>query len=271
MVLSNPSSLCAQQLDMDREDRIFLDKPFIEETQAEIASEMAGIQKPDEPLRESKEIKYVAGADKKWFTKDDDVYEYFLLYYDNKSRLTKKSGFLEGPDDLLMTKDDVLHDYLIYEYGPDGKISREMLYDGKGVLQYTGIYRYDDAGFKISVERYDPQNKEIGSSNFFHGHAGLVVRDVEYKGDEIEKYHNFKYDNKHRTGRVIEYLGSAGGKGPDGIWFTADDVITSAKQCFYNPDGTKDKEKKYIGAGPDKKWFTKDDVMQYYTVFYYQK
>ncbi|MFA5100778.1 MAG: hypothetical protein WC547_07850 [Candidatus Omnitrophota bacterium] len=271
LVLSNPCPVSSQQLDMDREDRMFLDKPFIEETKAEIAAEMAGFPKPQAQLRESKEIKYVAGPDEKWFTKDDDVYEYFLLYYDDKSRLVKRSGFLEGPDDLLMTRDDILHDYMIYKYGPDGKISREIFYDGKGVLQYTGVYRYDEHGLKLSVKRFDPQKKEIGSSNYFHGHAGLIIKDIEYKGDEIEKYHNFKYDSKHRTGRVIEFLGSEGGKGPDGIWFTADDAVTSAKQCFYKSDGTKDKEKKYIEPGPDKKWFTKDDVMQYYTVFYYHK
>ena len=87
----------------------------------------------------------------------------------------------------------------------------------------------------------------------------------------IDKYHKFQYDNKHRAGKVTEFKGVDGGKGSDGIWLTADDIVTSAKECFYNKNGTKDKEKKYIGPGPDGKWFSKDDVIQYYTVFHYVK
>ena len=271
LAVCKPCLLTAQPLDLDLEQRIAQDKPFVEETESEINSEKSETRKAAVPFKESREVKYVAGTDKKWFTKDDDVYEYYLLSYDNKGRLARKSGYLEGNDDVLMTKDDVLHDYLVYEYGPDGKISREILYDGKGGLQYTGIYQYDDSGHKISMKRYDPENKEIGSANFFYGHAGLLVRDVEYKGSEIEKYHRFEYDHNHKAGRVTEYLGSEGGKGKDDKWFTDDDVVTSAKRCYFNDDGTKDKERKFIKPGPDKKWFTKDDELQYYTVFYYKK
>jgi hypothetical protein len=259
----------AQQLDMDREDRMMLEEPFVEESKAEMEGEQHGMQSQKVEFRQSKEIKYIAGKDQKWFTKDDDVYEYYLLYYDNRGRLARRSGYLEGVDSLLMTGDDILDDYIVYEFRPDGKISRETLYSGKGVEQYTGVYAYDADGQKVSIKKYDPQKKEIGSTNYFHGHAGLIIKDVEYKGDEIEKYHVFKYDSKHNAGKVMEFLGAEGGKGKDGVWFTDDDMITSAKQCFYKPDGSKIKEHKYIKPGPDKKWFTKDDVMQYYTLFYY--
>jgi len=252
----------AQMIEFDRESRMAGNDPFFDQEKPEaLASNV--------PERVSKEIKYTAGADGAWFTKDDDVHEYYLLHYDNKGRFARRSGYLEGVDGLLMTDDDILDDYMTYEFRPDGQISRESLYTGKGILQYIGVYAYDDAGQKMKVTRYGPQNNEIGSINYFHGHAGLIVKDVEYKGDEIVKYHLFAYDNKHKMGKVREFHGSEGGRGKDGVWFTADDAVTSTKECFYGADSRKTKEKKYIGPGADKKWFTKDDTMQYYTVFHY--
>jgi len=263
------SPLSGQSLDMDLEERISADKPFFDETKADIDAEKLETRQTGGTRRETREIKYTAGADKKWFTKDDDVYEYYLLSYDDKGNVMRKSGYVVSDDRLPMTKDDVLHDYLVYEYDAAGKLSRETFYDGAGAKQYTGMYAYDDAGQKTKMTRLDPQNKETGSMNFFYG-AGSVIQDVEYKGSEIEKYHRFKYGHGREAERVTEYLGSAGGKGKDGVWFTDDDVVTSAKRCYFNADGTKDKERKFIAPGPDKKWFTKDDVIQYYTLFYYQ-
>ncbi|HQJ15793.1 MAG TPA: hypothetical protein PLJ26_04840 [Candidatus Omnitrophota bacterium] len=270
LISVNGPSLClAQPLEMDREQRLAPEEPFVEETQAQIEREGDRALSRSDEFKQRKEIKYVAGNDGAWFTKDDDVYEYYILHYDSRGRMTRRSGYLEGPDSKLMTDDDILDDYIVYEFGPDGKISREILYTGTGVMQYTGVYEYDSAGRKISIKRYDPQKTEIGSTNYFYGHANLIVRDVDYKGGEIVKYHNFKYDNKHRMGKVTEFLGSEGGAGKDGVWLTGDDKITSAKECFYDRQGAKIKEKKYISPGKDKQWFTKDDVMQYYTLFYY--
>jgi hypothetical protein len=270
MILCNLLPAFAQPLDMDLEERISADRPFIEETKAEIAAERAETRRKDVLFKEIREVKYVAGPDKKWFTKDDAVYEYFLLSYDPNGRLARKSGYYVGEDGNLQTADDVLHDYLVYEYDEDGKASRETLYDGKGAKQYTSVYGYDEAGQKSRMTRFDAREKETGSMNFFFGPAGLLLRDVEYKGSEIEKYHRFEYVRDHKSGKVTEYLGSAGGKGKDGVWFTDDDVVTSAKLSYYNQDGSTDKEKKFIEPGPDRKWFTNDDVLQYYTLFYYQ-
>lgn len=222
-------------------------------------------------LIESREVKYTAGPDGKWFTKDDDVYEYFILHYDDNNRLVRKSSFTEGPDGLLMTKDDVPKDFLVFEYGIDGKISQETLYKPSGEIIYTGVYEYNPAGQKVKIVKTDSRNDLSGYMTFTYGHAGLIVQDAEYKGTEAEKYHKFEYDDNHRTGKVVEVKAADGGKGPDGKLFTADDIITSAKQCFYHKGGTKDREKKYEDPGPDGQWFTGDDVIQYYTVFHYDK
>jgi hypothetical protein len=239
----------AQPLDNDIENRLGAEK-----TSLEVLPEAA--HERDNGLIESTEVKYVAGPDGEWFTKDDNVYEYYVLSYDNAGRLVKRAAFSEGPDDSLMTKDDLLKESLSFEYGVDGKISREVMYKAGGEVSYTGIYEYGASGHKSKVTKYDPQNKETGYMTFVCDIHGHVIQDAEYKGPDIDKYHKFKYDNKHRAGKVMEFKGVDGGKGPDGIWLTADDVVTSAKECFYNKNGTKDKEKKYIGPGPDGQWFS---------------
>lgn len=196
-----------------------------------------------------RELKYVAGADGKWFSEDDQLYHYFVVEHDAGGSVIKRTCF--KPDNSVQDSQE-------YSYGRGGAISRETSFDGQGNKLYDAVYQYDSRGRKTRVIRYNPAGQEIWSMNFEYGPKGLLVKDFEYKGSQLEKWHAFEYDKKKRMVRAREYK-------------TLEGPVFAAKEFFYNPDGSKSKEHKYTGPGPDGVWFTPDDVMQYYTVFEYGK
>jgi hypothetical protein len=255
---------CSAQLLEKEEDRLAIEKTGVSGFEREIES-------PDNQRQLDIEIKYLAGPDKKWFTGDDQVCRYYPAKYDLKNRMVKKSYLEIGKDNIPYTDDDELKDYQIFQYDRDGRVTKEITFDGKKVKQFTIVYSYGSSGLKIKAVRYDTKGRETGYTTFKYGPNNELIEDVEYKGKDIEKYHRFHHDHATQYGRVVEFLASKDGAGKDGVWFNEDDVVSSAKECFYNDDGSKDREKKYLEAGPDGKWFTKDDEMQYYTVFHYKR
>jgi len=87
-----------------------------------------------------------------------------------------------------------------------------------------------------------------------------VVERIYYKAGEVGSYATFEYDATGiRTKRT--YFNASG---IDGLWFTADDVISNYS-LFNTQQGT---IKPYVinhsDAGPDTIWFTADDVIEYY-------
>jgi hypothetical protein len=253
----------AQSLDVDREERFVSQTIGVDDVLKDVPVPPKYYAQP------IKEIKYVAGKDGLWFTADDQIYHYFINVYDAAGRIVKKSCLKAGADGIAQSADDELADYQIFEYAPDGKILSETSFDNKNAKQYTAVYEYDMKGRKARVTRVNPKNEEIRSIAYSYDKKGQLVKDVEYANKEIEKYHRFEYDRKGLMIRAREYHVKENGKGADGKWFTADDVVSSTKEFFYNKDGAKSMEKKYIKAGTDGKWFTKDDELQYYTIFYY--
>ena len=219
-----------------------------------------------------KEVKYVAGEDKQWFTDDDAVYEHYQIERDAVTGNPLKSmRYLPGKDKLPFTYDDVLKEFQVFEYGFDGRLIREYLYDGQSPRKYkrlsSTVYEYDQKGRKTRRVCSYPGKKEPRTVVYSYDEAGNQVKAVDSLGKNIEKYHIFEYDSLGKLERVVEYHVDHNGKGADGVWFTADDVVSSAKESFYNPDGTRNEDNKYIGAGPDGEWFTGDDLMQYYVLF----
>lgn len=257
LVPFSPPAAFSQERDID-EQRLEIGKTGIDEAR--------GVEAP---LIVNKEEKYIAGKDKKWFTVDDAIYHFSLIEHDRAGNIFKKSCYTIGKDRIPYTKDDKLQDYVNFDYGPDGKVRGEEFFNAKGVKQYSAKYSYDKEGRKIKVTRYNTKRKEIRSIAFVYDEKGHLMQDIEYVPQEIEKYHRFDHDDNGNMIRAMEYHVDHKGKGPDGVWFTADDVISSTKQCTFSPDGSKNQENKYIEPGPDGKWFTDDDVMQYYVLFEY--
>jgi hypothetical protein len=226
--------------------------------------------------RPTVEIKYTAGADKKWFTPDDEVFHYFTAEYNEKGWLTKKTCLKPGTSGIPNPLKDAVQDYTTYEYGPTGRESGESSFSASGSLKYSSEFEYDQEGRKVKEIRHDASGKVIRWIAYEYDKRGNLVKDTEYSSsgpdgqwftsdDEIEKYHVREY----KSGKLIrmsEYHRDQKGTGPDGKWFTSDDVVSSTKEFLYDNQGRMNKVLKATGPGPDKKWFTKDDVLQYYTV-----
>lgn len=220
-----------------------------------------------------KEIKYVAGADKQWFSDDDAVYEHYQIERDPKTgRVLRSFRYLPGEDRIPFTYDDKLKEFQVMEYGFDGQLIKEKSFNGqsrrkKYELLSTTTYEYDQQGRKSSKTTIYSDRKKNRKVLYSYDEYGQQVRAEEYSGEELEKYHRFEYSSSGQMIKMLEYHVDHEGKGTDGEWFTADDVASSAKETLYGADGNKAEDHKYISSGPDGEWFTGDDQMQYYVIF----
>ncbi len=267
LLIFSPCSVFAQERDF-AEQQLDIDRAGISGFEGQVAPA------PGKVLID-KEEKYVAGNDGVWFTDDDAIYEYYMIEHDAEGKIFKKSCFKAGKDMVPYNYDDQLQNFQLFEYGLNGKLLKETSFDGQSAKQfakqYTVVYKYDRDGKKIKTIRYDSRGKEIRSMTFEYDPAENVVKDVEYVGKGIEKYHRFEYDGVGKVTLAMEYHAEHNGKGPDGVWFTPDDAVSSTKEFIYNSDSTKSQDNKYISSGPDGAWFTDDDQLQYYVLFEFQE
>lgn len=214
-----------------------------------------------------RDIRFIAGPDGAWFTQDDAICNYYLKRFDAAGLLRERSFYLPGPDRAAFTADDIAEEHQVFAYDAAGRMIREEFYGRKKKKLYTALYEYDAAGRKVRVVRKAGRKQKVGEMTFGYDARGQLAQDAEYDGaGDLVKYHRFFYDRKGRVSRAVEYHRDHNGQGPDGVWFSGDDVIFAAKEYFYDRDGSGFKDKKYIAAGPDGVWFTPDDTIQYYTV-----
>ncbi len=193
-------------------------------------------------LATDKAIRYVAGKDGKWFTKDDMVTDYFVIEHDGP-KTVKRTHYGLGPDGLPFTADDEVLDYQTFDYDPAGRPLKEVSYSGTGETKNESVVTSQDK---------------------------LVQQNVEYVGTEINSVRKFEYDKAGRMTRMFEYQAAQGGKGPDGRFLTPDDVVTAVTVATYR-GRDKIRDVNYSSPGPDGKWGTRDDVKAWYIVYEYTK
>lgn len=271
-LFSEPKDLIAQSLEYEPDEEV-------------TRSSIEKIKAMHSRFRLYKEVKYVAGADNKWFTADDTVYNYSLAEYDPKEKMIKKKSYTCGTDKIAFTADDRLEDYFVYEYDPEGGPIQEIHYktndQGQAIEDYRASYKHCPLGTKTQTVRYNSNGEVIYCIIFEHNNKEQVIKDVEYNepgpdnewftsDDRILRYHIRDYDGQGKLTKAREYSSNYGGKGHDNQWFTADDNVHAAREFFYDKNGLAVKTLKYIGKGPDNQWFTEDDTLQYYTLRFYK-
>ncbi len=235
-------------------------------------------------MRPVREIKFIAGNDKTWFTDDDEIFDYSLAAYNAAGKMVKRSRYFKGVDNTAFTADDRQQDYYLYEYDRDQNPVKESYYkilpEGAPQEAYSSVFEGAPGAQKNKSVRY-AQGRIISYTIHEYGPNGKVAKVVEYAApgpdgqwftadDVIEKYHVRYYDGKGRFVKAVECVLSRQGKGADGRWFTDDDAISSVKVFSYDSRGLINKTYKYTGEGPDGAWFTDDDLMQYYTCRFYR-
>ncbi len=236
-----------------------------------------------------KEVKYVSGPDKAWFTSDDQIYHYFICEYDSKGQMILKKRLITGPDKTPFTQDDVVEEYEAYTLDENGNTTKTTLFDKPGndniwfskddVARYVENYELNTDKQKTKATRTASGNT-IRVINYSYNDKGWNTGDSEYcaagndgtwstKDDVLDKYHKYEFDSAGNILKSSEFHANHNGKGNDNTWFTDDDVVFAIKKHLYGTNGQLEKELKAIGCGPDGAWFTDDDVLQYYTLIYY--
>ncbi len=236
------------------------------------------------------EIKYIPGPDKKWFTKDDRIYGYYLYEFNSQGLPVSKECFRFKPKTFHAAHTKELFEYWKYEYDARGLLfqERHFVHPGRDKKWYTfddveSEYTrnvFDFSGRKRKEIKYGLQGQVVSHMSFKHDAKNRIIEDREYgnagddgewlTGDDVlAKYHIFEYAKNGAVCKVKEFTLQDGGAGIDTQWGTDDDAVNAVKIYFYNPDGSLREDRKYVGAGKDGVWFTDDDTMQYYTRYEY--
>jgi len=155
-----------------------------------------------------------SGADGVYGTSDDQQWGGIAYSYDAQGRwstISQSNG--AGADGVQFTDDDV-NDYQAYSWAADGLSMRYDDYNAAGAdgkfatvaddqLAYYGLLTYDAHGNRIRSVTYTAASP-----------GGPMV---------VHRYMTYTYDaNDNR-----KTLTSFSGPGPDGTWFTADDVVSN--------------------------------------------
>lgn len=250
------------------------------------------------------------GADGKPFTADD-VASYTINRYLNGAPAGGVAMSNKGPDGVAFTADDVANGYsdstlnaaglltknftrkgpgadgiwfnaddpvtylIVNSYDAQNRPSGQMAYSAAGadgvwetaddVVASTATYTHDSAGNKTYVYR----DSAGAISSWMSGkvsNGGLTVDWVTYSGagadgvwqtaDDVVSY--VSHNESDASGRAL--VAGYGAVGKDGVWFTADDYATYQK-FSYDAQGKTAIVATYSGAGPDGVWFSADDVL----------
>jgi hypothetical protein len=151
------------------------------------------------------------GPDGVFGTADDVDVTYDRATFDSLGRFAAEDqSHGKGADGLLFSDDDIAL-YATRSYSADGLSARtstwiDMGPDGKA-------HTADDVLARTADRTYDAHGNEI--------------RYVRKKADgTVLYYETCEYDANDNRVRIRDYF-SPGGAGPDGVWLTADDVVSS--------------------------------------------
>ena len=150
------------------------------------------------------------GPDNKWFTADDLESYHSVYEYDNGNKLKV----------VRYAKDGTVLQYTTFETNPQGLITIDVIYKGKGadsqwftaddgIEKYHRFY-YDDKGFLIRIAEYHSERNGQGPDGVW-----LTADDV------ISATKVISYSNEGYLTKIKKCIGP----GPDNVWFSDDDPV----------------------------------------------
>lgn len=191
------------------------------------------------------------GLDGIWYT-DDDIpsSSYSEFRYDGNDMLVRRvTHNAAGPDGMWFTADDPISGYMNYPYSQTG----ERVTDGE---QYTGAgvdgnwFTPDDIFFRGFPETYNNGLRVRVTRITGLGPDGIL----HTTDDVLERYTDYYYDLEGREVKNVTYIN----EGANGDWFDNDDVILGYLTWQYTV--SRKIRIRYTGTGPDGFWFTADDL-----------
>jgi len=198
------------------------------------------------------------GADGVWFTSDDAIREHSVSSVDANGNTFQTITYNNaGTDALWYTADDSVLVYSSAFLSASNKIDALALYDtgangvafdADDVLINQTFFRYDSNGYQDIVASYLSK----GADN------------VWFTADDTATALSYA----HTASGIVTEETIHSAIGADLQWLTGDDVITDRK--LFTNDGQLDRRYFSGGAGPDGLWYTADDVFYQYTIVYNQ-
>lgn len=213
------------------------------------------IYQRDSARRVARDVYYsAAGVDGEWLTADDSV-----GMYNETTRtidgvvLRDLAAYTSGANGVWFDGDDAGGSFVRYDYNDSGQLIREMHLRGNGAdgiaftadddVAYGEALTYHADGALATVTRA----ARAGADRQWF----TVDDDIEWFAVEM---------TASPIGRAV-YTAA----GSDGVWGTADDVLTNYRLTQDTPA-----QLVYVygkGAGKDGVWFNNDDDIDYYSVY----
>ena len=194
------------------------------------------------------------GADKRWFTADDVVDNYVMATSALSGRQIISATYNRaGPDNNWFSADDSVSQHTQIQLDSEYLPRYSAVYDSASsdgswftaddrVLAWT-YYGYDENDNPVLVATHTNKG---GDGNWFTADdtaSGLVSL-------------------KDANGRpvVAALISGSGAMGPDGIWLSGDETLFGYAYTEYDANGNQTLNAQLQSKGPDGKWFTSDDL-----------
>jgi hypothetical protein len=211
-----------------------------------------------------------AGADGQWGTPDDHVSALTTITFDGRWITGEETHTGPGADGQWNTADDVITHFHRYEYDARHRMVRNAELDaGADQRADTG----DDVVLDYTKLGYDAQDRYAQqvfvSAVGVDGVAGTSDDGIGPDGmwftadDVPTAYYTHGYDDAAMQRSGSTYLSP----GPDHTWMTADDVVSSRWVSNLDSRRLITAGTYYSAAGPDGVWGTSDDVISGYTTY----
>ena len=209
-----------------------------------------------------------SGTDTIWFTGDDNIYSDLRKWYDTSNNLKREAYFDgPGPDNIWLTDDDNVgaSSYSDYFYDSNGRLEQTLKYKSpSSIASLSGAgpdgiwFTSDDLGYSCLTQNYDPSGRQwLTTFAYTAGPDGVLCT----SDDEIYSTSAYQFDDSGNLLNLIEGFNS--GPGPDGVWFTSDDVFSQSTRNTYL-GGNRVRNTIYGGPGLDLTWYTPDDAIVQY-------
>ena len=233
-----------------------------------------------------------SGDDGVWFTDDDRIDEdspRWVRAYDTDDRLTCVMSFDAGPDLTFETDDDVFDSGSSYEHTPHPTLDavETATYfltgpgddgvgctadDVRGELWRTELISNDGRTvWSASASGYTEQRRDE-NNNLAHVVTWTWAEDGVIGGPDVDTLESYiVYAAFSVLGR--RWQATATAPGPDGVWFTSDDIFTTAAVLsVLDDDGERRLSVTYRTTtdtslnGPDGEWGTADDLARFWLI-----
>ncbi|MCC1496662.1 carboxypeptidase-like regulatory domain-containing protein [Alcanivorax sp. 1008] len=200
------------------------------------------------------------GGDATWFTADDSATAVVSLKDENGNPVISgqiTSGGM-GPDGIWLSGDETLFGYSYSQYSVEGYQTRRADMQSKGADNKWFTADDQPGAYNYWIRDYDAEGN-ITKQLYFD--PSLAPTAVAFSDAHLNRYAVYSYDPSLSVSVYRDQYGSS--FGADQTPFTEDDTIGTSYYSVATASGFD----QFNAPGPDGIWFTADDVLSAYVVY----